>query len=96
MNKIVINGQAIETNGKNVSIVNNQVKVDGKLLVISDNYVINVEIYGDCGDIDTTGNVIINGNCRDIDSTGNVTCYGLIKGDVDCVGNVIYRKKEGN
>lgn len=93
MNRIVINGHSIETNGTNVSIINGKVIVDGKSLSTFSNYDVKVEIYGDCRDIDTTGNVIVNGSCNDIDCNGNVICYGGIKGDIDCNGNVSLKRK---
>lgn len=93
MNKIVVNGQTIETNGKNVSIVNGKVIVDGNLLAVTDLHSSNVEIHGNCGDIETTGNVVVNGNCEDIDTTGNVICNGTVRGDIDCSGNVIFKKR---
>lgn len=93
MNRIVINGNSIETNGRNVSIINGKIIVDGELLSSFNNYDIKIEIYGDCGNIETTGNVIVNGNCKDIDCNGNVTCYGDIQGDIDCNGNVSLKRK---
>ena len=88
MNSITINGKTIVTSGKNVSVINGKIKVDGKTIFEEHNQDIYVEVNGDCGDIDTTGNVTINGNCKNIDCTGNVTCYENINGNIDCTGNV--------
>lgn len=92
VNKIVINGTNINCNGQNLSIVNGKIKVDGNLVSTINNNDINVEVYGNCGDIDTTGNVNIQGNCNNVDCNGNVTCYGDIKGNIDCNGNVSLKR----
>ena len=93
MNSITINGKTIVTSGKNVSVINGKIKVDGKTIFEEHNQDIYVEVNGDCGDIDTTGNVTINGNCKNIDCTGNVTCYENINGNIDCTGNVSLKRK---
>lgn len=88
MNKIIVNGEEIITNGKNVSIINNKVVVDGKCIFNSLSSHNEIIIHGNCGNIDTTGNITINGDCNDIDTTGNVTIHGDVLGDVDSTGNV--------
>lgn len=100
MNTIVINGQTITTNGRNVTIINNKVLVDGK--EISDlNKIagkeINITIDGDVGklEIDYCTKVQVNGNTQnvkttsgDVDVTGDVNgSIQTMSGDVDC-GNV--------
>lgn len=93
MNSITINGKTITTNGRNISVINGKVKVDGKTIFEEHNQDINIEVNGNCNDIDTTGNVTISGNCENIDCTGNVICYGDINGDIDCTGNVSLKRK---
>ena len=93
MNSITINGKTIVSSGKNISIINGKVKVDGKTIFEEHNQDIYVEVQGDCGNIDTTGNVTINGNCKNIDCTGNIFCYGDINGDIDSTGNVSLKRR---
>lgn len=93
MNNMIINGKTIVTNGRNISINNGKVKVDGKTIFEEHNQDIYVEVNGNCGDIDTTGNVNVSGNCKNIDCTGNVTCFGDINGDIDCTGNVSLKRR---
>ena len=97
MNKININGKVISIeNGSSVSVINNRVIINGKVYDDLQKYEsknIEIIIEGNCGDIDTTGNVTINGNCNDIDCNGNVTCYGDINGDIDCNGSVSLKRK---
>ena len=93
MNSITINGKTITTNGRNISVVNGKVKIDGKTIFEEHNQDIYVEVHGDCGNIDTTGNVTVNGNSQDIDCNGNVVCYGDINGNIDCNGSVSLKRK---
>lgn len=93
MNSITINGKTITTSGRNISVVNGKVKVDGTTIFEEHNQDIYIEVNGDCGDIDTNGNVTINGNCKDIDCNGSVICYGDINGDIEANGNVSLKRK---
>lgn len=93
MNSICVNGKTIVTSGKNISIVNGKIKVDGNTLYEEHNQNIYIEVQGNCGNIDTTGNVTVNGNCENIDCNGSVTCYGDINGDIDCNGNVSLKRR---
>lgn len=81
MNTIQINGKTIVSNGKNISVVNNRVKIDGKTFSIGD--------YTD----DYNVEIIVNGDCQDIDTNGSVVCYGDINGDIDCNGSVSLKRK---
>ena len=47
-----------------------------------------VEVHGDSGDVNTTGRVTVGGNCENIDTTGKVEVQGSVKGHVDTVGSV--------
>lgn len=97
MNKININGKVISIeNGSSVSVINNRVIINGKVVEDIQQYEeknIEIIIEGNCENIDTTGNVTINGSCNDIDCNGNVICYGDINGDIDCNGSVSLKRK---
>lgn len=93
MISISINGKKIETKGNNITIINDDLIVDGKKLVSFSSANNEIIIEGDCHNIDTTGNVTVKGNCKDIDCNGNVICYGNIEGDIDCNGNVSLKRK---
>ena len=49
---------------------------------------ITIEIHGNCGDINTSGNVSVDGSCNDIDTNGNVNVGGNVNGDIDTNGSV--------
>ena len=49
---------------------------------------ITIEIHGNCGNINTTGNVNVDGSCNDIDTNGNVNVGGNVNGDIDTNGSV--------
>ena len=87
MNKIVINGKTINTNGTCVSINNGRIVVDGK--VLQDNLCgdINVVIHGDVNKIDCEGSVEVDGNSGNIDCGGSASVGGYVNGNVDCGGS---------
>ncbi len=97
MNRITINGKTLSVaGGASVSVINNKLFINGKVVNDLQQYEvknIKITIEGDCGNINTTGDVTVKGNCKDIDCNGSVTCYGDINGDIDCNGSVSLKKK---
>lgn len=98
MSKININNSSYE--GKNISIINNKVYIDGKLVDIKDNIKeINIIVEGDLNTLESgSGNVIVKGNAESVSTgSGNVRVDGLIKGDVKTgSGNVNCSNVNGN
>lgn len=102
-NKIVINGKSHSVGGKNISIINDKIYVDGILVESGLSGIVEVKFEGDVANLDCT-TATINGNVLgDVDGTtircgdvsGNVdgttiTC-GKIGGNVD--GTTIMMKK---
>lgn len=83
MNKIVINGQSFETTGKNISVINGSIMVDGKLIVEGLTGEVSIKFEGELANLKAS-NVVLNGNV-----TGNVDCTSLeingnVGGNADC------------
>lgn len=87
MNKIVINGKEIHCNGKRVSIINNQVYVDGEN--VSKDIIPNsdVYIYGNVEHLECEGSVHCNDIKGDIKAGGSVSCDN-VGGNINCGGSV--------
>ena len=68
MNKITINGMTVVTNGRNITITNGHVFVDGKD-VTPDAKEIHLYVEGDVGPID-------------VDACTQITVTGSVRGDV--------------
>lgn len=78
---VTINGRSFS--GRNVSIVNNQVIVDGVAQKMDLPPVINVVVNGDCSDIDNhAGDITIKGSAASVKTgSGNIQC-GNVNGNV--------------
>lgn len=87
MNKIIINGKEIKCNGNNISVINNKVYVDGK--IISEEAVKNSDIYvyGNVENIKCEGSVHCNDVKGDIKARGSVSCDN-VGGNINCEGSV--------
>ena len=87
MNRIVINGKTIRCNGSNVTIQNNRVIVDGK--VISTNAIeqSDVTIYGDVENIKCEGSASCDNVKGNINAEGSVSCDD-VGGNIECGGSV--------
>ena len=97
--KVIINGKTITIDGdcNNVSVINNKVYVNGKLIQDCDEIHeknIKITIDGNVGTLESgSGDVIINGDCGGIKSgSGDVTVKGNVNGsittgsgDVECL-----------
>lgn len=87
-NQIVVNGKSISVQGNNISVINNKVYVDGKL--VEEGLVGKVEIsfVGDLANLETDGSATVKGNVHgDVDAGGSVDC-GDVKGSVDAGGSI--------
>lgn len=84
---VIINGVTIEGDfsGRSISVVNNEVIIDGKTIDLPDQKVINVEIRGDVEEvIGSTGQIRITGNVGKVrTSTGDVEVGGFVTGDIN-------------
>ena len=97
MNTVIVNGKRYSTNGGSISVINNKVYVDGKLLSDTNEAkekTINITVEGNVeGDITTdVGGITVKGNCTgDVKTTsGDVDCKDVggdvktVSGDVKC------------
>jgi hypothetical protein len=80
MSVISINGSQIIRNGKNVTISNNKVYIDGQD-VTPDQKEISIVVLGDLDSLKADA-------CRTIDVNGNVMALNTMSGDVKVAGNV--------
>lgn len=99
MSQVFVNGRTIHVPaGKSVSVINNQVFVDGVLFTDQDNPVniVNVVIEGNVGELKADGGVEVKGNVEgSIKCEGSVNC-GDVKGDVKAGGSVNCGNVGGN
>ena len=83
---IRINGINISCSSGNISITNDKVMVDGKVVEVGEQR--DVYIEGDVNNITCNGNVTVTGNVKgNIDCGGNIKCNN-IDGDIDAGGSV--------
>ena len=100
MNVVIVNGKRYETDGGSISVVNDKVYCNGKLLTDCEKGKnINIIIEGNVdGNIETaSGNITVKGSCRSVNTTsGDVEC-GDVNGDVKTVsGDVKCRSIGGS
>lgn len=100
MNVVIVNGKRYETAGGSISVVNNKVYCNGKLLIdceeISEKN-IHITVEGNVdGNIETaSGNITVKGSCRSVNTTsGNVECED-VSGDVKTVSGDVRCKNVG-
>lgn len=106
---VIINGKTIQVDGdcNNVSVVNNKVYVNGKLIQDCDEIKeknIKITIEGNVGSLETgSADVTINGDCGDVKAgSGDINVKGNVSGgistgsgDIEC-GNVGGSVKTGS
>ena len=83
MNVVNVNGKTYKLPDGNVSVINNKIYHNGKLVVDVEEIKeknINIEISGDACNVSLDcGNITVKGNCKDVTNTnGDI----IIKGDV--------------
>lgn len=87
-NQIVINGKAISVQGNNISVINNRVYVDGKLIEEELSGTVEISFIGDLASLKTDSSATVNGSVQgDVDAGGSVSC-GDVVGSVDAGGSV--------
>ena len=95
--QVTINGKTVRVNGDNISVINNRVLVDGKLVEeFNDVCNVTVIVEGDCRRLEATGPVEIKGNCGYVDCSGSCHIEGNVEGDVDASGSVTCGDVGGN
>lgn len=105
MNKIVINGKSIAVSGNNITVINDQVLVDGKVVEMGLSGVVELRFEGDLANLKCSGSATVNGDVKgDVDAGGSVKCSnvgnsvdaggsvscGNVGGDIDAGGSVKY------
>lgn len=85
---VTINGKTIRVRGSNISVINNRVIVDGKVVSESLSGDITVIVEGSCGNLKASGNVEVNGDCGNIDCGGSCKVGGNVSGDIDAGGSI--------
>ncbi len=87
--KITMNGKTIRVSGNNITVINDRVIVDGKVLDESMDFKnITVIVEGDCKKLEACGDVEIKGNCGSVDCSGSCRIEGNVEGNVDASGSV--------
>lgn len=95
MNKIIINGKEIKCSGSNVTIQNNELIIDGKMISTDIIEESGIRIYGDVNNIECKGSVNCNNVLGDINAGGSVNCDD-VGGDVECRGSINCDTIKGN
>lgn len=95
MNNIIVNGKSIRVLGENISIINNQVYVDDKLIEEGLEGNVHITFEGDLASLVADGSVTVNGSVRgNVDTNGSVNC-GDVEGMVSAGGSVNCEVVEG-
>ena len=96
MNTIIINGTKIQTSGNNISVINNSVYVDGKVIQTELSGIVEIKFEGDLASLSCNGSASVNGNIKgDVDVGGSLDCND-IGGNIDVGGSVRCNKVSGD
>ena len=96
MNTIIVNETKIQTNGKNISVINNSVYVDGQIIQTNLSGDVNIKFEGDLASLKCGGSASINGNIKgDVDVGGSLDCNAIV-GNIDVGGSVRCGKVSGD
>ena len=86
---VSVNGKTIRVRGNSISIIDDQIIVDGKPLEEAlDQPNITVIVEGDCRSLNASGNVEVKGNAHNIDCRGSCRVEGNVTGNVNASGSV--------
>lgn len=86
---VTVNGKTIRVKGNNITVINDKIIIDGKVLDESIDFKnITVIVEGDCHRLDACGDVEIRGNCGYVDCSGSCHIEGNVEGDIDANGSV--------
>jgi len=81
MSTIIINNKRFEVFDKNISVINDKVMVNDKVIESGLSGIVKIQFEGDLANLDAT-NVDVTGNVNNADCT-NLKVSGDIKGNVD-------------
>jgi hypothetical protein len=88
MSSVTVNGKTyVVRDGGNLSITNNEIYVDGKLLIGSDSVKEKVP---------SVVNIVVKGNLLNLTSDSSVTVEGDVLGSISAGGSVRCKNIEGN
>jgi len=87
MNIININGKSISVKGNGISIINDKVYVNGKLIEEGLSGGVEITFMGDLASLNVDGSATVNGNVGSVDAGGSVNC-GDVGKSVDAGGSV--------
>lgn len=93
---ITVNGHRIQCSGRNISIQNGKITVDGRSLECDMTGDIHVVVNGDINQLTCSGSVEVNGNCGSVDCAGSCTVSGDVNGSIDATGSVTCGTVYGN
>ena len=87
--KVSVNGKTIRVSGSNITIINDKIYVDGKL-VTDDNIYNNITVIveGNCNRVDSEGPVEVKGDCGEVNCSGSCKIQGNVTGKVVASGSV--------
>lgn len=86
---VTVNGKTIRVKGNSISIINDQIIVDGRPVEEAlDQPNITVIVEGDCRSLNACGNVEVKGNAHNIDCRGGCRVEGDVTGNVNASGSV--------
>ena len=87
--KVTVNGKTIRVSGNNITVINDKIIADGRVLDESMDFKnITVIVEGDCKKLEACGDVEIKGNCGSVDCSGSCHIEGNVEGNVDASGSV--------
>jgi hypothetical protein len=94
---VPVNGKTVRVRGNNITISNDRIIVDGKIIEESfDVPNITVIVEGDCKSLNARGNVEVKGNAGNVDCSGSCRIEGNVTGNVDASGSVTCGDVGGN
>lgn len=86
---VTVNGKTVRVKGNSISIINDQIIVDGKPLEEAlDRPNITVIVEGDCRSLNACGNVEVKGNAHTVDCRGSCRVEGNVTGSISASGSV--------
>lgn len=89
MGKCMINGVEYDIpNGSSITVVNNIVIVDGKILNAENPATLKIEIHGNINELSCDKDVVVEGDVGWLTSKGSVQCKNVTAGSVEAGGSV--------
>lgn len=88
MNTITVNGKTYEAEGKDISVINGVVMVDGKPIGEKVSGVVEIKFDGDLASLRSDAAVTCKNVKGNVDAGGSVTALGDVGGNIDAGGSV--------